>query len=97
MELLTVWTVSSFYMETEEEMEESKIVLEMKDGRIDMDMEHVTVGALLVMCGAMQAMAGRYMMEHGAEMEEVKDNLLDIFLASMEDMQRSEGDQKWGN
>lgn len=73
-------------------MGDCRVELTIKDGKVDMRAEHVSLEDMTAICGVLQVLVGRNAMERGADIETVKDKLLDVYLAAMNDLEGQGGD-----
>lgn len=78
----------SFFREETGSMKDCKLVMTARDGRVDVQAEHMSLVELTELCGILQVLAGQNAMEWGLGLDEVKDNLLDIYLAAMQQLER---------
>lgn len=67
-------------------MNDFQIIIRAKHDRISIDAggEKITMEDLATACGTMQIIAGEMSMRQGKSLDEVKDALLDIYLAAMQ-------------
>ena len=75
-------------------MEDCRVEIAVRDGKVDMQAEHVSLEDMTAICGVLQVMVGRNAMMRGADLEMVKDKLLDVYLAAMNDLERQEGEKE---
>ncbi|RKJ49667.1 hypothetical protein D7Y05_08190 [bacterium 1XD42-54] len=75
-------------------MEDCRVEIAVRDGKVDMRAEHVSLEDMTAICGVLQVMVGRNAMMRGADLEMVKDKLLDVYLAAMNDLERQEGENE---
>lgn len=61
-----------------------RLTLEVRDCRVMVQMEHLTIPALATMCGALQTITGAEAVRGGTALDDVKSHMLDIHLAAME-------------
>ena len=73
-------------------MEDCKLELTVRNGKVDMRAEHVSLEDMTAICGVLQVMVGRNAMARGTDIETIKDKLLDVYLAAMNDLERQGGD-----
>lgn len=73
-------------------MEDCRVELTVKNGKVDMRAEHVSLEDLTAICGVLQVMVGRNAMARGADLDTVKDKLLDVCLAAINDLEGQEGE-----
>ena len=64
-------------------MKDCRVTLVVKDNKVNMVGEDISMIELAEMCGALQILTGIRALKLGADIEEVKDNLLDVHLAAM--------------
>lgn len=65
-------------------MQDCRIILEIKNNKVLVRAEHVDMVELATMCGALEQIMGMEALERGMDIEDVKGNMLDIHLASMQ-------------
>lgn len=65
-------------------MQDCKLILEVKNDKVLFQAEHIDMVELATMCGALQQLMGLEAYRRGKSLDDVKDNMLDIHLASME-------------
>lgn len=70
-----------------EEQKNYRLTMEVKDGKVLTKVEFVDMVNLATMCGALQLIMGLEAVKRGKSLEDVKDNMLDIHLASMETLE----------
>lgn len=73
-------------------MEDCRVELTVKNGKVNMQAEHVSLEDMTAICGVLQVMVGRSAVMRGADLETVKDKLLDVYLAAMNDLEGQGGD-----
>lgn len=54
-------------------MEDCKLELTVRNGKVDMRAEHVSLEDMTAICGVLQVMVGRNAMARGADIETIKD------------------------
>lgn len=64
-------------------MEDCRLALTVKNGRVLLEGEKLSLVELTELCGALQIITGNAALKHGADMDTVKDNMLDVHLAAM--------------
>lgn len=64
-------------------MQDCRLVLQIRDGKVDLDGENISLVELTELCGVIQIFAGIAAMKRGADIDTVKDSLLDVHLAAM--------------
>lgn len=69
-----------------EEQKNCKLVLEIRDGKVLTQAEFVNMIDLATMCGALQFLMGMEAYQRGKSLDDIKDNMLDIYLAAMEEL-----------
>lgn len=69
-----------------EEQKNCKLVLEIRDGKVLTQAEFVNMIDLATMCGALQLLMGMEAYQRGKSLDDIKDNMLDIHLAAMEEL-----------
>ena len=69
------------------EQKDCKLILEIKDGKVLTQAEFVDMIDLATMCGALQFLMGMEAVSRGKSLDDVKDNMLDIHLAAMEELE----------
>lgn len=69
-----------------QEQKNCKLLLEIKDGRVLTQAEFVDMIDLATMCGALQLLMGLEAVSRGKSLDDVRDNMLDIHLAAMEEL-----------
>lgn len=69
-------------------MKDCKLVMAVREGRVELQAEHVSLMELTELCGILQVLAGQTAMERGIGLDDVKDNMLDIYLAAMQQLER---------
>lgn len=74
-------------------MEDCRVELTVRDGKVEMQAEKISLEDLTAVCGVLQVIVGRGAMARGASLDAIKDKLLDIYLAAMEDLEKQEGDR----
>lgn len=69
-----------------QEQKNCKLILEIKEGKVLTQAEFVDMMDLATMCGALQFLMGMEAYHRGKSLDEIKDSMLDIHLASMEEL-----------
>ena len=64
-------------------MKDCRVTLAVKDNKVNLEGEDISMVELAQMCGALQVITGLRALALGTDIEDVKDNLLDVHLASM--------------
>lgn len=64
-------------------MKDCRLTLMSKDGKVTMEGENVSMVELAELSGVLQIIAGEAAMARGADIDDVKNNMLDIHLAAM--------------
>lgn len=74
-------------------MEDCRLTLTVKQGKVNVLAENISLVDLAKMAGTVQMMAGMEALKKGQDLEWVKDHMLDIHLAAMEllEKQQEEG------
>lgn len=67
-------------------MQDGRLVLEAKGGRVSVTAEHMDMVGLATMCGIVEQFMGAEALKRGKSLEDVKDNMLDIHLAAMDSL-----------
>lgn len=65
-------------------MQDCKLILEVKNDKVLFQAERIDMVELAIMCGALQQLIGLEAYRRGKSLDDIKDNMLDIHLASME-------------
>lgn len=68
-------------------MKDCKIVITVQNGVINIEGQGVSLEELAVMSGFLQAFAATEALKQGMDIDEVKNNMLDIHLAAMETLE----------
>ncbi|MFR0755829.1 MAG: hypothetical protein ACLSHV_04135 [Hominisplanchenecus sp.] len=55
-----------------------------------MEAVNMTFEQMCAMCGVLQVLCGKAAMEHGADLDAVRDHMWDIYEAAMMDLQKGE-------
>lgn len=71
-------------------MKDCKLVMTVKNNRVGMEGENISIVELLELCGVLQVMAGKAAQKRGMDIEDVKDNMLDVHLAAMQGLKEEE-------
>lgn len=69
-------------------MQNCKLEIEVKDGEILVRSEHTRLLELVQLCGVFEQIVGMSAIGYGISLEEVKSNMLDMHLESMEALTR---------
>lgn len=69
-----------------QDQKDCKLLMEIKDGKVLTQAEFVDMIDLATMCGALQFLMGMEAVSRGKSLDDVKDNMLDIHLAAMEEL-----------
>lgn len=64
-------------------MKDCRLTITVRDDDIRCEMEHVSMVELAALAGYLQILVGQEAIARGMDMEDVKNNLLDIYLESM--------------
>lgn len=65
-------------------MQDCKLIMEVKKGKVLFQAEHVDMVELATMCGALELLMGVEAFKRGKDLEDVKTHMLDIHLAAMQ-------------
>lgn len=65
-----------------------KLIIEVINGKVQMQAENMNMVDFAVICGALQQMAGLEAVKRGKTLDEVKDSLWDIYSAAMEGLEK---------
>lgn len=81
--------LSSFYADEEKPevkfMEkESRLLIVLKEGKVEFQTENTDMVELATMCGALEQLMGVEAIRRGKSLDDVKDSMLDIHLAAMQ-------------
>ncbi len=68
-------------------MQDCKLIIRLRNDAITFEAENLTMVELAEMCGSLQVFMGMEGLKRGLDMDDVKDNMLDLHLASMEDIE----------
>lgn len=64
-------------------MEDCRVVLTVKDGKVSMEGGRISMVGLTGLCGVLQVLTGTRALALGMDLDDVKDNMLDVHLAAM--------------
>lgn len=78
-------------------MQDCRLVLEAKGGRVSVTAEHMDMVGLATMCGIVEQFMGAEALKRGKSLEDVKDNMLDIHLAAMDSLTEQVIRERSGN
>lgn len=67
-------------------MKDCKLVLSVKHDIVSFEGQDISMEELAAMAGFLQVFLGTEALKRGLDMEDVKDNMLDIHLAAMEEL-----------
>lgn len=67
-------------------MQDCKLTIQIKNGKIDMECTGCSNVELAFICGALEQTMGLRALRLGKSLDDVKDNMLDIHLAAMENL-----------
>lgn len=68
-----------------------KLIIEVINGKVQMQAENMNMVDFAVICGALQQMAGLEAIKRGKTLDEIKDSLWDIYAAAMEGLEKQVG------
>ena len=63
-----------------------KLIISVNDGIVSIAAENVSQVEIAELCGFFQVFVGQEAIKRGMSIEDVKDNLLDLHLAAMEEL-----------
>lgn len=78
-------------------MQDGRLVLEAKGGRVSVTAEKMDMVGLATMCGILEQFMGAEALKRGKSLEDVKDNMLDIHLAAMDSLTEQVIRERSGN
>lgn len=64
-------------------MKDCRVTLTVKDNKVGLEGENISMVEMTELCGALQVLTGIRALALGRSLDNVKDNLLDVHLASM--------------
>ena len=64
-------------------MKDCSLIIRAKNGVLQFDGDQIGIEGLAIIAGYLQILIGRESLKSGTEMEEIKNNLLDIHLAAI--------------
>lgn len=64
-------------------MQDCRLVLTVKDGKVGVQGESLSLVELVGLCGVLQVIAGTDAMNRGMDIDSVKNNMLDVHLEAM--------------
>ena len=67
-------------------MQDCKLTIEIKSGKVELAAEGCSMVELALICGALEQTMGLRALKLGKSLDDVKDNMLDIHLAAMENL-----------
>ncbi|MCM1258445.1 MAG: hypothetical protein NC307_11405 [Roseburia sp.] len=67
-------------------MQDCRLVLEVKGGKVSVIAEKMDMVGLATMCGILEQFMGAEALRRGKSLEDVKDSMLDIHLAAMDSL-----------
>ena len=67
---------------------ESSLTLKSKEGKVFLETVNITFEQMCAMCGVLQVLCGKTAMEHGADLDAVRDHMWEIYEAAMMDLQK---------
>lgn len=65
-------------------MNDCKLVITVRDGMMNMEGKHMSIEELAAISGYLQVFVGTEGLQRGLDLDEVKGNMLDIYLAAMD-------------
>lgn len=68
-------------------MEDGKLTVTVREGKVHFDGQNICVEELAQIAGFLQVLVGTEGLKRGLDMEDVKNNMLDIHLAAMETLE----------
>ena len=77
-------------------MKDCRLTLTVKQGKVNVQAENISLVELAKMAGTVQMMAGMEALKRGQDLDWVKDRMLDIHLAAMELLERQEERSRGG-
>lgn len=78
-------------------MKDCRLVLKVRDENVKMESDGVSVVELAELSGILQILAAEAAISKGVDIEEVRNNMLDIHLAAMEQVVAHLKEQKGGD
>lgn len=66
-----------------EGMEDCRLELTVKDGKVGLKGENLSLVELVGLCGVLQVIAGTDALKRGMDLDTVKNNMLDVHLEAM--------------
>ena len=67
-----------------DQKKESRLLIVLKEGKIEFRVENIDMVKLATMCGALEQLIGVAAIRRGVSLDDVKDSMLDIHLAAMQ-------------
>lgn len=67
-------------------MRDCKVTMEVRKGKIDICVENASVVEMATLAGYLQHMAGMEAYKHGGKLDDIRNNMLDVHLAAMEEL-----------
>lgn len=64
-------------------MEDCRLELTVKDGKVGLKGENLSLVELVGLCGVLQVIAGTDALKRGMDLDTVKNNMLDVHLEAM--------------
>lgn len=64
-------------------MKNCRLMITVKDEQVGIEGEDISLMELVELCGVLQVTAGTAALKRGMDMEDVKNNMLDVHLAAM--------------
>lgn len=65
-------------------MKDCRIVMEIKDDKVNIEREYGGIAELVFVSGALQQIIGLDAVKHGVSLDDVKDNMLELHLKAMQ-------------
>lgn len=71
-------------------MEDCRVVLTVKDGKVSMEGERISMVDLAGLCGVLQVLTGTRAMALGMDLDDMKDNMLGVHLDAMRTIEKQQ-------
>lgn len=68
-------------------MQDCKLIVTVRNGKVNFEGQNISVEELAQIAGFLQVFVGMEGLKRGLDMDDVKNNMLDIHLASMETLE----------
>lgn len=68
-------------------MQDCRLTVTVRDGKVDFEGQDISIEELAQIAGFLQVFVGMEGLKRGLDMDDVKDNMLDIHLAAMETLE----------